>query len=188
VTTPNSDSESNLNRPNPLRTLWEWVWPIIVGVGIAWCIQRWVVGFAEVPTASMAPTIPNPCYVLVDHVATELFPIHRGEVVLFPFPDDPKQIFVKRLIGMPGDTVEIHGGKVYINGKVLNEPYLKGLYTGGKWGPYHVPMGHYFMLGDNRNISEDSRYWHNTYVAANTIIGRADFVVWPIKKVSHIVQ
>ena len=164
------------------RTLWSWVWPIAIGWLVAAGIMRWVVSFAVVPTSSMWPTIPNPCYILVDHIVTETEAPYRGEVVLFPFPDDPTQIYVKRIIGMPGDTVTIHGGHVYINGKELSEPYLHGVLTPGDWGPYHVPAGHYFMLGDNRSVSEDSRYWVHKYVAGNTIIGRADMVVWPFTK------
>jgi signal peptidase I len=164
------------------RTLWSWIWPIAIGWLVAAGIMRYVVSFAVVPTASMAPTIPNPCYILVDHAATETTTPYRGEVVLFPFPDDPSQIYVKRIVGMPGETVTIHGGHVYINNQELSEPYLHGHTTPGDWGPYQVPPGHYFMLGDNRSVSEDSRYWTHKYVAGDTIIGRADLVVWPMAK------
>ena len=165
-----------------LRWLREWVVPIAVGLILAFSIKTWVVTTNVVPSSSMYPTIPNPCYILVDHVATETQAPYRGEVVLFPFPDDPSQIYVKRIIGMPGETVTIHGGHVYINHHELSEPYLHGVLTPGTWGPYHVPAGHYFMLGDNRAVSDDSRYWIHKYVARNTIIGRADFVVWPVSK------
>lgn len=179
--------ENSRPKKGTLRAIWEWLWPIAVGVLVAKLIMRFVISVASVPTASMAPTIPNPCYILVDHVATETAPIHRGEVVLFHFPDDPARIFVKRVIGMPGDTVTIHNDHVYINGKVLSEPYLVHT-TKGVFGPYHVPAGHYFMLGDNRNISDDSRFWVHKYVARSAIIGRADAVIWPLSKGSWITQ
>jgi signal peptidase I len=173
------------NSGSTLRSIWGWIWPVVVGLLVAEAIMRWVVNFAIVPTASMAPTIPNPCYILVDHVATEFSQPYRGEVVLFHFPDNTKKIFVKRIIGMPGDTVSIHGHHVYIDGKILNEPYLP-VQTDGTWGPYHVPKGHYFMLGDNRNISDDSRYWVHKYVPRSYITGRADYVVWPFSKAKAI--
>lgn len=179
-----------------MRTLWDWLWPIALGCVVAYGIMRWVISFAIVPTSSMAPTIPNPCYILVDHIATEFFPLHEGEVVLFHYPDDTKEIFVKRLIGMPGDTVYIHGGHVYINGKLLPEPYLKDTnqpdwlpYKQGTWGPYKVPKGEYFMLGDNRPVSDDSRFWQPyKYVPRSYIVGRADYVIWPLGRAKPIPQ
>lgn len=180
-------ADSRREKPAVWRQIWDWVWPIVIGVVVAKAIMHWVISVATVPTASMAPTIPNPCYILVDHVATEISAPTRGEVVLFHFPDNPSRIFVKRVIGLPGDTVTIHGGHVYINGKVLKEPYLPaGLVTDGDFGPYHVPSGHYFMMGDNRNNSDDSRFWIHKYVAQSAIIGRADYVIWPVKKAGSI--
>jgi len=164
------------------RSIWGWVWPIVIGWLVAAGIMKWLFSFAIVPTSSMWPDIPNPCYILVDHVVTELHSPYRGEVVLFHFPDDPRETYVKRIIGMPGDTVSIHNGHVYINSQVLAEPYLHGLVTENNYGPYLVPAGHYFMLGDNRNVSKDSRFWVHKYVAESAITGRADRVVWPLSK------
>lgn len=172
-------------QPSTWRQILDWVWPIAIGCLVAWVISRFVAGIAIVPSSSMYPTIPNPCYILDDHLATEFNAPYEGEVVLFHWPDNPKKIFVKRLIGMPGDTIQIYGGHVYRNGKMLNEPYLTAP-TEGDFGPYHVPAGHYFMLGDNRKISDDSRYWQHPYVARSAIIGRADFVVWPSHKTKRI--
>lgn len=169
-----------------VKTIWDWVWPIGIGFLIAWGIKTWVVGFANVPTSSMYPTIPNPCYILNNHLATEFEPLHRGEVVLFHFPDDTSKIFVKRIIGLPGETVEIRNNHLYINNKLVQEPYLHGEPTPGNWGPYHVPQGDYFMLGDNRPVSDDSRYWKHTYVPKSYIIGRAEYVIWPLNKVGSI--
>ncbi|MCL6637126.1 MAG: signal peptidase I [Alicyclobacillus sp.] len=172
-------------RPSIWRELWGWVWPIALGCLIAFGINRWVVSPAWVPSASMAPTIPNPCYILVNHVATELHPPARGEVVLFHFPDDPSKIYVKRVIGLPGDTVIIRNGQVYVNGQPLKEPYLTQP-TPGTWGPYQVPQGEYFMLGDNRSISDDSRYWVHPYVPLSYITGEAVYVLWPLNKAAPI--
>jgi signal peptidase I len=167
------------------KTLWNWIWPIAIGILIAKAVTIWVFGFAYVPTSSMYPTINNPCRIFVDHVATEIQKPYEGEVVLFHWPDNPKEIFVKRIIGMPGDTIVVKNGHVYRNGKVLKEPYLH-VVTKGNYGPYHVPAGHYFMMGDNRNVSDDSRDWIHKYVARSAIVGRADAVVWPLSKFSFI--
>ncbi|MCL6446498.1 MAG: signal peptidase I [Alicyclobacillus sp.] len=172
--------------------MWSWLWPILVGVAVAKGLMMWVISFAEVPSGSMYPTIPvnppevpHPVYILVDHLATELHKPYRGEIVLFPWPDDPKEVFVKRIIGMPGDTLAVHKGHVYINGHVLYEPYLTQATT-GTYGPVKVPPGHYFMMGDNRAISDDSRSWQHPFVPASTIIGRADLVIWPLNDIKVI--
>ncbi|GGJ06794.1 hypothetical protein GCM10010885_14890 [Alicyclobacillus cellulosilyticus] len=173
------------------RTAWlqslfvNYLIPIAIGVAAAKGITTWGIGQARVPSGSMYPTIPYPSRILVDHLATELAAPYRGEVVLFHWPDDPSQIFVKRIIGMPGDVVSIHDGHVYINGKRLAEPYLHTT-TDGTYGPYKVPPGHYFMLGDNRNDSLDSRFWKHPFVARSAIVGRADLVVWPLRDLSVI--
>ncbi|MCL6631134.1 MAG: signal peptidase I [Alicyclobacillus herbarius] len=180
-------SERESNRRSPLwRTVWEWVWPIALGCLVAWGIQKWIFGVAMVPSESMYPTINNPCYVLVDHLATEFHAPYEGEVVLFHWPDDPSKIFVKRIIGMPGDTIVVHDGHVYRNGKELYEPYVAPGGTKGDYGPYKVPAGEYFMMGDNRNVSDDSRFWQHRYVARSAIIGRADMVIWPLGKAHTI--
>ena len=112
----------------------------------------------------MYPTIPNPWLYPCRSLETEFAKPYRGEVVLFRFPDDPSEIFVKRIIGLPGDTITIKNGKVYINGKELNEPYITQPTASGPQSTYHVPAGCYFMLGDNRSVSDDSRYWTHKYV------------------------
>ncbi|GMA51558.1 signal peptidase I [Alicyclobacillus contaminans] len=169
-----------------VKGIWGWIWPIAIGCLVAKGIMTWVVSFAIVPTSSMYPTIPDPCYIFVNHLETEFAKPYRGEVVLFRFPDDPSEIYVKRIIGLPGDTITFKDGKVYVNGKLLNEPYITQPTVSGPQSSYHVPAGHYFMLGDNRNDSSDSRYWIHKYVPASSIIGRADYVIWPISKAGPI--
>jgi signal peptidase I len=168
-----------------LREICGWVMPIVIGVAIAFTIRTWVVSAAEVPSASMEPTIPDPCYILVNKLSTEFSKPYRGEVVVFRFPDDTSQTFVKRIIGLPGDTVKVTNTAVYINGKLLKEPYAKGPNLDGL-GTYHVPPGHYFMMGDNRPVSKDSRFWQHKYVARSAIIGQAEFVVFPLNKIRGI--
>lgn len=163
------------------------MYPAIIGVIIAFGLHHFVAYAADVPTDSMNPSIPAPCYVFVDRVSTELGHIYRGEVVLFHFPDDPTQIYVKRVIGLPGDTVTVTYNQVYIDGHLLKEPWPHGANEHGL-GTYHVPAGHYFMMGDNRPVSYDSRFWIHHYVARSAIIGQAQTVVFPFSKWGPIVQ
>lgn len=106
----------------------------------------------------------------------------EGDIVVFRYPDDESEIYVKRVIGLPGDTIAIEDGKIYINGSTepLQEDYLKEEWTVAT-GPYtfEVPEGSYFMMGDNRNDSWDARYWSNTYVTKDKILGKALFTYWP---------
>ena len=108
----------------------------------------------------------------------------RFDIVIFKYPDDESQLFIKRVIGLPGEKVEIKDGKVYIND---SETPLDDSFTPeeavGDWGPKVVPEGHYFMLGDNRNCSKDSRYWQNTFVAKDKILGKAKVRYFPNPKI-----
>ena len=100
----------------------------------------------------------------------------RGDIVIFKYPDDESQNFVKRVIGIPGDVINIRNGYVYVNGEMLEENYIREpMNSDGEDLTYVVPSGSYFMLGDNRNISQDSRYWKNTYVSRKNILAKAWF-------------
>ncbi|WP_311794329.1 signal peptidase I [Alicyclobacillus acidiphilus] len=176
------------------KWLTDFLIPIVVGVALALALRQWVVSPAQVPSASMYPTIPATssrdfAYVVVNKLATELRPIHRGEVVVFRWPDDPSQLFVKRVIGLPGDTVTVTENAVYINGKKLNEsnPNI-AKDNGTALGTWKVPAGHYFMLGDNRPISDDSRLWKHKFVSRSAILGEADVVLYPFSHIGGISQ
>jgi signal peptidase I len=116
----------------------------------------------------------------------------RGDIVIFPFPDNEAKIYIKRVIGLPGETIEVRDGRVYINGSdtPLDEPYLKEEYLVGSrdFGPYTVPEGSYFMLGDHRNNSADSRVWTNTCVKEEKIMGKALFIYYPFNHISWLDQ
>jgi signal peptidase I len=107
----------------------------------------------------------------------------RFDIIIFRYPDNEKELYIKRLIGLPGETVEIFEGKVYINGAEVPLPddfIEEPMY--GSFGPYQVPENCYFMLGDNRNNSKDSRFWDNPYVTFDQIVGKALFrYFWPPK-------
>jgi signal peptidase I len=103
----------------------------------------------------------------------------RGDVVVFEYPRDPSQDYIKRVIGLPGEKVEVRGGVTYINDKPLNEPYIKEAPI-SPYGPAIVPEGTLFVMGDNRNGSSDSRAWG--FLPMDRIIGKAMVVYWPIGK------
>ena len=104
----------------------------------------------------------------------------RFDIVIFKYPDDESQLFIKRIIGLPGDKVEIIDGKVYINDSEtpLEDSYVPETPL-GSFGPYEVPENCYFMMGDNRNNSKDSRYWTNTFVRFDQIVGKAEIRYFP---------
>jgi signal peptidase I len=109
-----------------------------------------------------------------------IHPPKRGEVIVFHFPRDPSKDFVKRVIGLPGEEVEIRQGKVYINGQALTEPYLDRL-DNSRVGPMRLREKEYFVLGDNRRSSNDSRIWGP--VSETYVVGKVWFVYWPFSKV-----
>ena len=164
----------NQNLKKQIKEIFEWILILALAVVAAMLINRYVIIKAEVPTGSMEHTIE------VDDCILGLKPAYlfngpkRGDVVIFPYPDNPETTYVKRVIGLPGETVEIKNGYVYIDGTPIEEPYLKEEMR-GEYGPYVVPEGSYFMLGDNRNSSQDSRKWKNTYLKEEDIMAKVLF-------------
>jgi signal peptidase I len=124
---------------------------------------------------SMVPTLISGEYVVVNRMSYRLGNPHRGDIIVFHFPRNPAEEYIKRIIGLPGDVIEVMNGTVYINGQPLDESYLdvKVNYT-GKW---EVPQGQLFVLGDNRNNSSDSHDWGT--VPMNYVVGKAVMVYWP---------
>lgn len=151
--------------------------PIVVGaLVLALLINNFVIVNATIPTGSMENTIQIKDKIIGFRQAYLFSEPERNDIVIFKYPDNEKELFIKRVIGLPGETVEIIDGKVYIDGaeKPLPDLYIKEPMV-GNFGPYKVPKGCYFMMGDNRNESLDSRYWNNTYVKKEKIIGKAIF-------------
>ena len=129
----------------------------------------------RVDGSSMVPTLQNGEFVMVNRLAYRFGDPAHGDVVVFHYPRDPEQEFIKRIIGLPGDTVRISGGDVFINGAEISEPYIAAApRSEGEW---LVPDGHVFVLGDNRNNSQDSRNFG--YVTMENVIGKALFIYWP---------
>ncbi|MFR5266995.1 signal peptidase I [Clostridium sp.] len=157
----------------------DWILPIICAIIIAFLISKFLVFKVEVPTGSMKPTVEPGDQIFVTRIYSPN-QIKRGDILVFEKPGE-KHYLLKRVIGMPGDTVDIKdNGDVYINGKELSEPYVK--YPEAKGGVYHVPEGEYFMLGDNRADSNDSRYWKDPYIPFKDIIAKTWLRVYPFDR------
>lgn len=158
--------------------IWSWVKCILVGVVLALVLDFLVIANARVPTGSMEDTIPVGARIIGMRHAYILEEPDRGDIIIFKYPDDESVHYVKRIIGLPGETVMIEDGEVYVDGEALKEPYLDTV-TLGYYGPYTVPEGSYFVMGDNRNDSRDSRFWDNTYVAKDKIVAKVMLMYYP---------
>jgi signal peptidase I len=165
--------------------LYEWVPTIAVSVLIAWVLRTFVVASFYIPSKSMERTLLEGDLLIADKLSYRL--LHhdpaRGDVMIFQFPDNRKQDYIKRVIGLPGDTVEVVNGRVRVNGVELDESYT----AEESWTDFDavtVPEGHYFMMGDNRNHSSDSRVWG--FVPADHLEGRALFIFFPFSRARSI--
>lgn len=169
------DSHPEEKPPSVHRFVLDLVETVVLAVVLYLIIQT-LTQRIKVESTSMMPTLYANDYVVVNRLAYKLGQPHRGDIIVFKYPPDPTQIpYIKRVIGLPGDQVHIAGGKVYINGVVLNEPYLKVTTNGS--GDWSVPEGNLFVMGDNRNGSSDSRAWG--WVPLGNVIGKAEVVYWP---------
>jgi len=172
---------------------------ILIAVILALFIRTWVVQAFKIPTGSMENNLLVGDHLLVNKLAFAptispierlILPvrdIQRGDIIVFKFPEEPERDFIKRVIGLPGETVELRHKKVYINGSPIDEPYVHFLSPPAPdgaplddpretYGPRTVPAGHYFMMGDNRDNSADSRYWG--FLPASYIKGKALMIYW----------
>lgn len=157
-----------------IREILSWIIVFAVAFATAVFINKVIILKVEVPTGSMEKTIMIGDRVINFRLAYLFDNPKRGDIIVFPFPDDEKVYFIKRIIGLPGETIEGRDGYVYINGRKLEEDYVTSLLN-DNFGPYKVPKNSYFMMGDNRDISEDSRYWDHKFVKRNKIVGKAVF-------------
>lgn len=157
----------------------DWIIPIICAFILAFLINKFLIFKVVVPTGSMEPTVMPGDEIFATRIYNPS-KIKRGEIVVFKKQGE-KELLLKRVIGLPGDTIEIKdGGQVYVNGELLDEPFVK--YTDPLGGTYHVPAGEYFMLGDNRANSRDSRYWKDPYIPGDDIVAKAWLRVYPFDR------
>jgi signal peptidase I len=175
---------------------------VVIGalaVLLALAVQAWVVKPYRIPSESMLDTLRPGDRVLVNRVVYHLHDPHRGDVVVFRYPEDPGLIFIKRVVGVPGDSLEVSDGRLYVNGSVVPEPYVHR--TAGRRDPttaagsvagstlhdpwslarsFRVPRDTFFVMGDNRTDSDDSRVWGTVPRAA--IIGEGFATYWPFSR------
>ncbi|HWI54694.1 MAG TPA: signal peptidase I [Desulfobacteria bacterium] len=157
---------------------------VIVAVLLALIIRFFLFQPFFIPSGSMEPTLKKGDRIVVSKITYRLSEPKRGDIIVFKYPVNPKRDFIKRLIGLPGETLEVKNSQVYIDGKVLEQSFLpKGL-TYNNFGPVKIPEKQYFMMGDNRNNSEDSRFWGT--LPEENIIGRAMFVYWPFDRAGRL--
>lgn len=169
-----------------MKSFLDWIKIIAIAVAVAILFNTFIIINSIVPSGSMETTIMTGTRMIGFRLSYLFSEPKQGDIVIFKFPDDEKQIFVKRVIGVPGDTVEIIDGVTYVNGEVLDEPYLNEPPIENSFGPYVVPEDSYFVMGDNRNHSRDARYWENTYVKKKAILAKAVFSYWPLSEMGAL--
>jgi len=170
---------------------------VVVAVLIAIVLRAFVVATYSIPSGSMEPTLQIGDRIVVDKLSYHLHGVDRADIVVFSTPPKedcagpPVSDLVKRVIGLPGETIALSAGRVVINGRVLAEPWLppatRTATTAGPSAapyalhrPYRVPSGDVYVMGDNRTESCDSRYWGP--ISESTIVGKADLRIWPLSR------
>jgi signal peptidase I len=180
-------------------TVREYFESIVIAVILALFVRTWAVQAFKIPTGSMENNLLVGDHLLVnkfafaptlgglERVIMPVRSVRRGDVVVFKYPDEPERDFIKRVIGLPGETLELRNKRVYINGQPLDEPYVHFLDPSPsgestsfdvreRYGPVRVPEGQFFVMGDNRDNSQDSRYWG--FLPADYVKGRALVIYW----------
>jgi signal peptidase I len=194
---PGSDGESVEYPPaprkkssKPRRTIIEWVAILAIAVLAAFLLRIFVVQPFSIPSGSMEPTLKPHDRVLVNKLAYDLHPLHRGDVIVFKKPPDDNtpgiKDLIKRVIGLPGETITGKNRQVYIDGKLLNEHWLPKTDQGttSNFGPVQIPAGEYFVMGDNRTDSTDSRIFGP--IPKSLVVGRAFMIVWPLRRIGTL--
>ena len=162
---------------------------LVTALILALGIRTFVAEARYIPSSSMEPTLEINDRLIIEKISYHFREPERGDVVVFntnditPLEENFKDAFIKRVIGLPGETIAVKTGKVFVNGKPLSENYIAQS-PQYDYGPAIVPPGHYLVLGDNRNNSYDSHYWG--FVPKKNIIGRAAVRFWPLGRVGEI--
>lgn len=139
-----------------------------------------------VPSGSMEGTIKSGNFLISTRFDVQEEELERYDILIFTPPDSPEKTYIKRLIGMPGETIEVKNGKVFADGVELDSSFQKGPQNRTGDGVYVVPEGCYFFLGDNRNNSNDSRFWNEKYIPLENIQAKARFIIFPFKDVKSL--
>lgn len=193
-----SDTASSFHKPEnyledkPAESsfpLWDWIKSIALAMIVVLCIHHFIFNFSIVSGHSMEPTFQGGERLFVNKIRYIIGAPDHGDIVILrdPEPTEPdKQYLVKRVIGVPGDHIEVRNHEVLLNGEELSESYTDVAVEGGDLFAQTVPSGHYFVMGDNRhlNSSKDSRYFG--MVPIELIEGRADYIIWPITRMKSL--
>ena len=180
--TENNIENSGKGKNSIKNFIYEWGIPIISAFIIAFLINKFVLFKVLIPSESMVPTLNVGDRLFVTRIYN-LDRLKRGDIIVF-YSEELQEDLIKRLIGLPGDTIEIENGVVSVNGEVLQEDYIGA--QDNYNGVYEVPEGKYFFLGDNRLYSKDSRYWINPYIDGEDITGKAQIKVYPLNEIGKI--
>jgi len=164
----------------------DWAKSIALALIVALLLQQFVFNISVVEGQSMEPTLEDSDRLFVNRAVYLLHPPARGDIVILKNPRDRREgkYLVKRIIGIPGDQVEIRNNRLYVNGELYDDPSAWAPVPAGDYGPLTVPVGHYFVLGDNRGNSLDSRYFG--LVPERLVKGRAEFIVWPPSEIGGL--
>src|ERR1700686_1656598 len=172
----------NAERPSPSglhRELKAWARDLVIALGLAVIIIVFFYQPVKVEGTSMSPLLSDQERIFINKFLYHFGPIERGDVVVFWYPLDHTKSFIKRVVGLPGDTVQIRQGAVYVDGNIVPEPYVPRQYEDlSDFGPVRVPKDSSFVMGDHRISSNDSRVFGP--VASRFIYGRAVFAYWPV--------
>ena len=177
------DVTVSVERSLPLHSLRNeirvWTRDLLIAIGLALVIIVFLYQPVKVEGTSMAPLLSDQERIFINKFVYRFEPIQRGDVVVFWYPLDHSKSFIKRVVGLPGESVEIRHGAVYVDGKVVPEPYVPPQYEDlSDFGPVTVQKDSYFVMGDHRISSNDSRVFGT--VASRFIYGRAVFAYWPV--------
>ncbi|MGN0957686.1 MAG: signal peptidase I [Selenomonas bovis] len=159
----------------------DWIISIVVAVVLAFFIRQFIVELYIVDGPSMRPTLQSQERLVVNKFIYSMRHPQKGEILVFKYPRDQKRDFIKRVIATEGDTIEIKDGRVYVNDQMLNEDYILER-TRSEYPKATVPAGTVFVMGDNRNNSEDSRFADVGFVPYSLIKGKAMLVFWPFSQ------
>ena len=162
------------------KSLWDMVSVAVIAAAIGIIITQVFIVIAFIPSGSMLPKFPVGSIVICLRTDYWNATPQRGEIVVFRRGDtDDKTYYTKRVVGLPGDTVTIQNGVTYINDERYDEPWLAETPNREDYGPFEIPEGEYFLMGDNRNNSYDCRFWEESYIPEETIYARARVVIDP---------
>lgn len=171
-----------MTKKSNLRELLEWISVLIIAVVAALFLRTYVVEFLGIDGSTMMPTLINNERIICLKVGV----VKRGDIIVFSLPSDPRRIFVKRVIGLPQESIEITDGQVFINGNLLEEAYL-GSYSLQQTMPATlIEENHYFVMGDNRAVSLDSRDRVMGTIPQDNIRGKAIGVYWPLSRIRSL--